>query len=114
VRLSVAAAALLMVALGLGIGIGVRNSDTVNVRFVLDAPEARTVELAANFTNWETSGYSLRRVTPGGQWELRVTLQKGSLYSYNFVIDGELWIPDPSIPEKVDDGFGGASSLLRL
>jgi len=113
-RIGVAAAALLVVALGLGIGIGVRDSGTVNVRFVLDAPEARTVELAANFTNWETSGYSLRRVAPNGPWELKVTLKKGSLYSYNFVIDGEVWIPDPSMPEKADDGFGGASSLLRL
>jgi len=114
VRIGVAAAALLLVTLGLGIGLGFRNGDTVNVRFVLDAPEAHTVELAANFTNWETSGYSLQRVSPDGPWELRLSLQKGAIYSYNFVIDGEVWIPDPSMPEKVDDGFGGASSLLRL
>jgi len=114
VRIGVAAAALLLVTLGLGIGLGFHNTDTVNVRFVLDAPEARTVELAANFTNWETNGYALTRVVPDGPWELRVTLKKDSLYSYNFVIDGEVWIPDPSSPEKVDDGFGGASSLLRL
>ncbi len=114
VRIGVAAAALLLVAVGLGIGLGFHETDTVKVRFVLDAPEARTVELAANFTNWETSGYALTRVSQDGPWELKVTLRKGSLYSYNFVIDGEVWIPDPSIPEKVDDGFGGASSLLRL
>ncbi len=113
-RIGIAAAALLLVTLGLGIGLGLRGTDTVNVRFVLDAPDARTVELAANFTNWETVGYSLKRVSQDGPWELRVALKKGALYSYNFVIDGEVWIPDPSIPEKVDDGFGGASSLLRL
>ncbi len=113
-RIGIAAAALLLVTLGLGIGLGLRTNDTVNVRFVLDAPDARTVELAANFTNWETVGYALRRVSADGPWELKVSLKKGALYSYNFVIDGEVWIPDPSIPEKVDDGFGGASSLLRL
>ena len=113
-RIGIAAAAMLLVTLGLSIGLGLRSTDTVNVRFVLDAPDARTVELAANFTNWETVGYSLKRVSQDDPWELRVALKKGALYSYNFVIDGEVWIPDPSIPEKVDDGFGGASSLLRL
>jgi hypothetical protein len=112
----VAAAAI--VALGLGIAIGSKaglgDSDLVVVRLVLDAPDARTVALAGDFNGWKTKGWELRRAGPGQPWEISIKLKKGTINAYSFVVDGESWLPDPASPERVDDGFGGSNSLLRI
>lgn len=111
-----AAAAIAVFVLGLGVGriIGSGRPDTVTVTFSLQAPQAGTVALAGNFSGWRTDGYALARRPSDGTWELRVTLRKGEVYVYNFVIDGETWIPDPRGEALVDDGFGGEGSLLTL
>jgi hypothetical protein len=110
-----AAAAIFIAGIGLGLALGHRGQgDSVSVLFVLEAPEARSVSLAGDFNRWSPGQDALQRRAPGKAWELRLKLPKGRAYAYNFIIDGRLWIPDPIAPEKVDDGFGGTSSLLRL
>ena len=49
-----------------------------------------------------------------GTWEITIPLRKGSMYTYDFLVDGQRWIPDPGSRTQVDDGFGGLSSVLRL
>lgn len=112
--LAAAAAAIFVVGLGLGIFFTKLNSDIVTVSFVLDAPQAKTVYLAGDFNDWGGKDYALRRVGPEGTWEIKIPLKKGRVYVYNFVVDGTKWIVDPAVPAKVDDGFGGSGSLLRL
>jgi hypothetical protein len=108
-----AAAAALAIGVGLALASGLRDAGSVTIRFVLEAPQATSVAVAGDFNRWKADGYELRR-DKGGSWVLEVKLRKDKLYSYNFVIDGERWIPDPSSPETVDDGFGGSSSLIRI
>lgn len=109
-----AAAAALLVALSSLVTFGLtRSGDTIEVRFVLAAPDAESVWLAADFNQWSPDGFEMRRA-PGGLWEITVPLRKDRSYSYNFIIDGERWIADPAAPSRVDDGFGGASSSLSL
>jgi 1,4-alpha-glucan branching enzyme len=90
------------------------GADEVTVHFILDLPDARSVSLAGDFTDWNPDLYRLSRKTEEGRWEVRVRLRKNRLYTYNFVIDGEEWIPDPGSYYRVEDGFGGESSLLQL
>jgi hypothetical protein len=109
-----AAAAIFILGLSLGIYLGTRTKDTISVRFALYAPEASTVELAGDFTSWNPETYVLKKTGADGMWEVLVPLKKGRVYVYNFVIDGDRWIADPEAAARVDDGFGGSSSLLRL
>lgn len=115
-RAGLAAAAMLVAAVGLALGLGLRarGERYLTVRFVIDTPEARSVALAGDFTGWQTSGYELARRPSDGKWEIAVRLRRDRAYAYCFVIDGERWVPDPGAPETVDDGFGGANSILRL
>lgn len=120
----VAAAAAAIFIAGLGIGMyggfrggGFGHSDTVTVRFVLeasDAREAKRVHLTGDFNSWSTEGYELRHRESDSVWELRIPLKKGRVYVYNFILDGEDWITDPTVPARINDGFGGSGSLLRL
>jgi len=91
----------------------IRVNATVDVRFVLVAPDASSVHLAADFNQWSPDGYDLVKQTDG-TWEITVSLHKGRAYAYNFIIDGERWIADPSSPSLLDDGFGGSSSSISL
>lgn len=111
---ALAAAALVAVVsslLTLAIG---RGGDTVMVRFVLAAPEARSVSLAADFTGWDMESVRLSKNPRSGEWEVTIPLKKGQGYFYNFVIDGETWVVDPAAPRALDDGLGGRASYLSL
>ena len=112
---AMAAAAILILSVGVGIGMYVQqNSETATVHFVLEAPNAQSVQLAGDFNSWDASNYELKKVSEDGTWEITVRLTKGQVYAYNFVIDGQQWVADPSAMAQIDDGFGGTSSLLRL
>lgn len=80
------------------------------VHFRLDAPDASSVHLAGDFTDWEPS-YELHESQPG-VWTVVVPLEAG-VHDYAFVIDGQRWTPDP-LATAVDDGFGGQNSRLSL
>jgi len=117
----VAAAAVLLVAAGLqwdmsapfgdpAAKASVDESPAVFVRFEIDAPDARRVELAGSFSNWSPD-VSLAPVGDG-RWVAFVPLRPG-VHDYAFRVDGERWVVDPAAP-RVADGFGGFNSRLSL
>ncbi|GAB1483403.1 hypothetical protein MASR2M78_22190 [Treponema sp.] len=90
-----------------------QDRDTVAVRFVLEADSAQSVYLAGDFSSWKSEDLALRK-NKDGLWERTVRLRKGQSYTYNFLVDGSSWVVDPAASERVDDGFGGESALIRL
>jgi len=112
-RLGYAAAAALAVCAGFAFALFGKPSDTAEIRFVLDAPEAKNVFLAGDFSAWDTRDMELYK-NAEGLWERKIRLRRGKVYTYNFLVDGELWVVDPAAPERIDDGFGGESALIRL
>jgi hypothetical protein len=82
----------------------------VLVHFRLEAPHARIVSLAGDFSNWSPS-YTLKRSGPG-VWTIVIPLTPG-VHDYSFIIDGEKWVPDPSAP-AMPDGFGGMNSRVAV
>ena len=112
--LLVAAAAIFMVGIGLGAFFARFENNTVAVRFILSHPNASSVHLAGTFNRWNDKDYAMKRIGSTNTWEIKIPLEKGKVYVYNFVIDESIWIADPEIPVKTDDGFGGSGSLLRL
>lgn len=86
--------------------------DSAAVRFVLYAPEARTVAVAGTFNQWDATTTPLVRSDPAGVWSVTLVLPTGE-HQYAFVVDGRRFLPDPAAP-AVDDGFGRKNSLLAL
>ena len=119
-RLSWALAAAASVLLVVGIGIAAyrlgagRGGGEVLVHFELAAPGAASVALVGSFTGWETSKLAMSDANHDGIWEISVRLRKASMYTYNFLIDGIRWVPDPGAESQVDDGFGGRNSVMTL
>lgn len=111
-----AAAAVLLIGLSsvLVTRIGGRTEERVIVRFELSAPEARSVSLVGDFVEWRPDRLPLEDSDGDGVWEIEVKLVRGMSYTYNFIIDGETWITDPTSFLRVKDGFGGESSVVNL
>lgn len=111
-----AAAAVLVLAAGLLIR-GPSGSGTggeVTVHFVLDAPGVQRVSLVGSFNSWNPDALPLKRAPGSQRWEISLKLKRGETYLYNFVVNGNTWIPDPTSDLQVEDGFGGESSLMQL
>lgn len=82
----------------------------VLVHFRLEAPQAHTVTLAGDFSDW-TPAHTMQR-SADGVWTIVVPLTPG-VHEYAFVVDGERWIPDPAAPSR-PDGFGGMNSRIAV
>jgi hypothetical protein len=115
--IGIPAAALLFVALGIGLLIprlpGAVD-ETIVVRFEIRAPEARDVAVVGNWNRWDPGAQKLEDPDGDGVWEIEIPLKRGEEHQYQFLIDGEKWIPDPEVPLQVDDGFGGVNSVLQI
>ncbi len=89
-------------------------SRPIEIQFTFVDPEASSVRLVGSFPGWEEDGGKEMRKGEDGRWELAVEIPEQGVYTYSFLIDGTVWVPDPTSEEIVDDGFGGLSSLLRV
>jgi len=87
--------------------------DTVHVvRFVFQREGAHQVALVGDFNGWSRDVMPLEVSADGATWTRSVTLAPGR-YEYAFVVDGQVWVADPS-SRAVRDEFGGETSILRL
>ena len=80
------------------------------VDFKLFAPEAQTVLVAGNFTNWEQAPVGLKKQR-NGLWKTTVSLSPGA-YEYRMLVDG-LWSDDPECATRVPNG-NGSQNCVRV
>lgn len=90
------------------------HSDTVTVQFRVAMPEAADVSLVGDFNDWDPQATPLTLAEDGVTWNATLDLRDNRAYSYNFVIDGELVIPDPTADRTIPDSFGGEKSVISL
>jgi 1,4-alpha-glucan branching enzyme len=90
-------------------GIPQIGEEMVTVPFSLDAAEARTVSVVGDFNQWDPHANVLQK--DNNIWHTEILLKKGNTYLYNFLIDGEKWITDPTRMNTINDSFGGKSVL---
>lgn len=115
--IGIPAAALLLIAVGFLLVLrapGRSAGETIVVRFELQAPDAREVSVVGNWNRWNPEAQKLEDPDGDGVWEIEIHLNKGEEHQYQFLIDGENWIPDPEAPLQVEDGFGGVNSVLQI
>lgn len=83
------------------------------VQFVLVEPHAVNVSLVGDFNDWDATRTPMHRTPADGLWSAVVPLEPGR-YRYAFLIDGRLWVADPTAPTARDDDFGAPSSVLTV
>jgi hypothetical protein len=88
------------------------EAEVVLVRFVLVTRGAHRVALAGDFNGWDPDHTLLDKAEGDGTFVANLWLTRGA-HEYMFVVDGQ-WVPDPSAPSRIPDGFGRTNSLLWL
>ena len=88
-----------------------RKARSQPIGFRLEAPSARSVELAADFTGWEQAPVKLTR-RDDGVWLTALALPPGN-YSYRFIVDGQ-WCDDPSCMQRVANPFGTMNAVITV
>jgi Glycogen recognition site of AMP-activated protein kinase len=83
--------------------------ETRKIEFVLEAPAAKSVKLAADFTDWEKCPLDMMQ-SEDGVWFNVIPLAPGQ-YSYRYIVDGQ-WCDDPRSTRRVPNPFGTENALL--
>jgi 1,4-alpha-glucan branching enzyme len=79
--------------------------------FALRAPEATSVKLVGDFTEWQEQPIDLMK-GPGGVWRIAVELSPG-LHHYRFLVDGQ-WRDDLDCALRVPNTFGGYDAVRKV
>lgn len=83
------------------------------VLFVFFASGAQRVAVVGDFNNWSTTADPMYDREEDGVWSITLPLKPGR-YEYKFLVDGKKWMHDPENPQKIEDGFGGHSSVIEV
>ena len=80
-------------------------------RFVLYQPDVNQVEITGSFLGWEA--VPMKKSGTSGYWEAVLELPAGE-HRLCYILEGRLRIPDPTIPIREKDDFGGENSILAV
>jgi len=80
-------------------------------RFVLYQPDAHRVEITGSFLSWET--VPMKKTGTSGYWEAVLEVPAGE-HRLCYILEGSRRIPDPTIPIREKDDFGGENSILAV
>jgi 1,4-alpha-glucan branching enzyme len=87
------------------------NAGPKEVRFTYFDPLAKVVAVGGFFNSWSRTANPMAKTT-NATWVALITLKPGN-HAYKFCVDGK-WIPDPSNPIAVADGYGGSNSVMLV
>lgn len=79
--------------------------------FAFTAPEAMSVQLVGDFTNWQERPISMQKGADG-VWRTTVELPPGT-YHYRFLVDGQ-WRDDPECALRVPNPFGTQNAVRQV
>jgi hypothetical protein len=80
-------------------------------RFVLYQPDVSGVEITGSFLGWQA--VAMKRTGTSGYWEVVLEVPAGE-HRLCYILEGRRRIPDPTIPIREKDDFGGENSILAV
>jgi chromosome partitioning protein len=82
------------------------------VTFSYFAPDAKSVQVAGDFTGWQQSPMALKKAKKGGLWKKTISLAPGR-YAYRMLVDGQ-WCDDPECKSRQPNEFGGENCVCQV
>jgi 1,4-alpha-glucan branching enzyme len=86
-----------------------KTKDDCQVTFELEAPGARSAELALSSNDWRPVAMRRLRV---GRFKLVVKLPVDQRTEFCYRLDGERWQHDPASDDRVANPFGTTNSVV--
>jgi Glycogen recognition site of AMP-activated protein kinase len=82
-----------------------------STEFYLEAPSAKSVKLAADFTDWEKFPLDMIK-SENGVWFIFVPLSPGS-HPHRFIVDGK-WCYDPRLVQHAANPSGADNAVVEV
>ena len=83
----------------------------VTNRFVIYRPAVSQVEITGTFTEWKR--IPMQKIGNSGYWEISLNLTEGE-HQFTYILEGQNFFPDPTIPTQEMDDFGGVNSVFYV
>lgn len=80
-------------------------------RFVLYLPDVQQASIVGSFSSW--SPIPMQKIGDSGYWSLILDLDAGE-HKYNYMVENNNRIPDPTIQDVEQDDFGGVNSIIQV
>ncbi len=80
-------------------------------RFIIYQPNIKSVEITGSFTGWRPQ--KMKPIGTSGYWETEIELSSGE-HRFAYILNRHERIPDPTVPIREKDDFGGENSILSL
>jgi 1,4-alpha-glucan branching enzyme len=87
-----------------------KTKDEAEVTFEFSHPDAKKVELVAEFTDWQP--LTMKFVKKDNAFKLKHRLPVDKQYHFKYLIDGEQWDNDHHADAYVANGFGTENSVV--
>jgi serine protease AprX len=84
----------------------------ISLTYYDPACRAARVALVGAFNHWDPKGYDLQPLSTG-LWQISIQSPPAGSYRYKFLVD-DRWEVDIENPDRVEDGYGGFSSVLKV
>lgn len=79
--------------------------------FSFSAPDALSVSLVGDFTNWQSQPVHMKK-DKNGVWKAVISLEPGT-YHYRFLVNGE-WRDDPECTLRVANPYGSQNAVRKV
>lgn len=76
-------------------------------------PTAQHVALIGSFNQWNPTGYEFTQEKPG-QWQITIPKPAPGVHPYKILVNYQHWIAHPENQSRVEDGYDGFYSLLKI
>jgi serine protease AprX len=80
------------------------------VRFTFHDHAARSVQILGSWNDWKGTLHTERVLD--GTWQASLPRPRAGRYSYKFLVDESMWLPDPSNPFRTVDDEGNVNSVF--
>ncbi|MGD9366139.1 MAG: glycogen-binding domain-containing protein [Desulfobacteraceae bacterium] len=80
-------------------------------RFIIYQPDISSAEITGSFTGWQSQ--KMNPIGTSGYWEKEIELSSGE-HRFAYILNHHRRIPDPTVPIREKDDFGGENSILSI
>ena len=88
------------------------TAKTKAVTFTYTHPTAKSVAIAGSFNQWNPKSHPMK-AGARGRWSAEITLAPGR-HEYRFVLNGGMWVDDPTCKERCQNPLGGQNCVVHV
>ncbi|MFA0250324.1 isoamylase early set domain-containing protein [Vibrio sp. 10N.261.45.A4] len=87
-----------------------KTKDEVEVTFELEAQEANSVSIVADFLDWKAT--PMKKLAKGKVYKFKIRLPKDGEFQFRYLVDDQQWVNDANADRYIPNEFGEDNCLV--